>query len=226
MNEDDETPFVDTRLYITVRPALEYRIIQVGQQCVARMVGDDVSEQEYTNVGFRGADAQTFASLRETELDEICSLCMTVCSMTEEHLHSMAMEWIEFLTRVHAGMRSELRLLRTQMDEVRRVRQRYRHVQNKEVHAEISSEMQSLYDRMEDILDRYRTAETPRVQRGDELRTASTRLRNAFGTLYGTVPTRTLTRLKQAFEGEMFHIQEGVARSFDRRLGDMLKRRG
>ena len=225
-DDNEESAFVDTRLYITVRPALEYRIIEVGQQCVARMVGDDVSDQEYTNTGFRGAsDAPTFASLGGAELSELCSLCMTVCSMTEEYLRNMEMEWIEFITRIHTGMHSELRTLRKQMDEARRVRQRYRNVHNDEVHAEIASELQTLHDRMEEILDRYRAAEIPHVQRSQELRASSTQLRHDFGKLYGAVPTRTLTRLKRAFEGEMFAIQESVARSFDRRLGELLRRR-
>lgn len=226
MSDDNgEAAFVDTRLYITVRPALEYRMIEMGQQCVARMVGDDVSDQEYTNTGFRDSDAPTLASLGDAGLSELCSLCMTVCSMTEEYLRSMEMEWIEFLTRIYTGMHSELRTLRKQMDEARRVRHRYRHVQNDEVHAEIASELQTLHDRMENILDRYRTVEIPRVQRGEELRASSTQLRNDFGKLYGTVPTRTLTRLKRAFEGEMSAIQESVAISFDRRLRDLLRRR-
>lgn len=226
MIDDNEDPvFVDTRLYITVRPVLEYRMIEVGQQCVARMVGDNVSEQEYTNVGFCGSDAPTFASLENAGLSELCSLCMTVCSNTEEYLRNMEMEWIEFLSRIHTGMHSELRIVRKQMEEARRVRQRYLHVHNDDVHAEIASEMKTLHDRMEDILDRYRTAEIPRVQRSQELRVASTQLRNDFGKLYGTIPTSNLTRLKHAFEGEMSAIQESVARSFDRRLNDILRRR-
>ena len=225
MSEDDTT-FVDTRLYISVRPPLEYNIIQVGQQCIARLVGDDDTEQTFTNVTCRTGEAtQSFSSLNEPRLDEVCSLCMSVCSMTEEYLRAMEMDWIEFLTRIHSGMHSELRAVQRQMHEVRRVRERYKHVNNVQVAEEIANEMQGLHDRMDEILDRYRTAEFPRVQRSEELRASSIRLRNDFGALYGSVPTRTLTSLKQIFEGEMLSIQESISRSFDRRLRDILKRR-
>lgn len=224
MSEDDTT-FVDTRLYISVRPPLEYKIIQVGQQCIARLVGDDETEQTFTSATCRRGEAtQTFSSLNDSRLDDVCSLCMSVCSMTEEYLRAMEMEWIEFLTRMHSGMQSEMRVVQRQMHEVRRVRERYKHVKNAQVAEEIANELQGVHDRMDEILDRYRAAEFPRVQRGEELRASSIRLRNEFGALYGSVPTRTLTSLKQIFEGEMLSIQESVSRSFDRRLRDIIKR--
>lgn len=221
-----EEEFVDARLYITIRPALEYRIIEVGQHAIAKMVGDgDAKDVELTNVTYEkreGESMTSFASVRD--LDTLCSLCMSVCSMTEEYLHSMEMEWIEFLTRVHSGLRNELRGIRTNIDHVRRVRERYKCLRNVEVNAEIANELMRQQEQMEEVLDRYRGVEAPRVRRSEELREATVRLRSEFGAMYGRVPTKTLAFVKHTFEGEMESIQEAISRSFDRRLKELMHR--
>ena len=221
---DDE--FVDARLYITIRPMLEYRIIEVGQRAIAKMVGDDdAKDVEYTSVTCvkRGGECITsFASVRD--LDTLCSLCMSVCSMTEEYLRSLEMEWIECLTRVHSGLRNELRAIRKNMEHVQRVRERYKCFRNVEVEQEIANEVRRLQDQVEEVLDRYRGVEAPRVRRSEELRNATVRLRSEFGSMYGRVPTKTLSSVKHTFEEEMESIQEAISRSFDRRLRDLMQR--
>lgn len=218
--------FVDARLYITIRPALEYRIIEVGQHAVSKMLGDDdAKDVELTNVtcGKRQAEEMTsFASVKD--LDTLCSLCMSVCSMTEEYLRSMEMEWIEFLTRIHTGLRNETRVIRKNIEGVRRVRERYKGLHNVEVNEEIANEMSRLQEQVEEVLDRYRGVETPRVRRSEELKSTTVRLRSEFGAMYGRVPTKTLASVKHAFEGEMESIQESISRSFDRRLRDLMHR--
>lgn len=221
---DDES-FVDARLYITIRPALEYRIIEVGQHAIAKMVGDDdATDVEFTSISKRGGgdSVTSFASVKD--LDTTCSLCMSVCSMTEEYLRSMEMEWIEFLTRVHTGLRNELRVIRKNIDHVRRVRERYKCLRNVEVNEEIANELSRLQEQVEEVLDRYRGVEAPRVRRSEELKSATVRLRSEFGAMYGHVPTKTLASVKHAFEGEMESIQESISRSFDRRLKELLHR--
>jgi hypothetical protein len=222
---DDES-FVDARIYITIRPALEYRIIEVGQHALAKMVGDDdARDLELTNVtgGKREAEAMaTFASV--ADLDTLCSLCMSVCSMTEEYLRSMEMEWIEFLTRVHSGLRNELRAIRKNIEHVRRVRERYTSLRNVEVNEEIANELRRLQEQVEEVLDRYRGVEVPRVRRSEELRGATVRLRSEFGSMYGRAPTKTLASVKHTFESEMQSIQESISRSFDRRLRELMHR--
>ena len=221
---DDE--FVDARLYITIRPALEYRMIEVGQHAVAIMVGDDdAKEVNVTNVTIgkqEGESVTSFATI--TDLDTLCSLCMSVCSMTEEYLRSMEMEWIEFLTRIHTGLRNELRGIRKNIDNVRRVRERYKCLRNVQVNEEIANEMNRLQEQVEEVLGRYRGVDAPRVRRSEELRSATVRLRSEFGGMYGRVATKTLAHVKRAFEGEMESIQEVISRSFDRRLKELMHR--
>jgi hypothetical protein len=218
--------FVDARLYITIRPALEYRIIEVCQHAISKMVGDDdATDVEFTNVtcGKRqGEEMTSFASVKD--LDTLCSLCMSVCSMTEEYLRSMEMEWIEFLTRIHSGLRNEMRAIRNNIDGVRRVRERYKGMHNVEVNEEITNELSRLQEQVEEVLDRYRGVEAPRVRRSEELRSATVRLRSEFGAMYGRVTTKTLASVKHAFEEEMESIQESVSRSFDRRLKDLMQK--
>ena len=164
----------------------------------------------------------SFASV--TGLDALCSLCMSVCSMSEEYLRSMEMEWIEFLTRIHSGLRNELRGIRKNIGHVRRVRERYERYNNVEVNREIANEMSCLQEQVEEVLGRYRAVEVPRVRRSEELRSATVSLRNEFGAMYGKVPTKTLSCVKRAFETEMESIQESISRSFDRRLKELMHR--
>tara|TARA_B110001450_G_C17583537_1_gene465995 strand:+ start:186 stop:863 length:678 start_codon:yes stop_codon:yes gene_type:complete len=218
--------FVDVRLYITIRPALEYRIIEVGQHAIAKMVGDDGAQDvEFTNVRCAKREEEcimSFASVKD--LDTVCSLCMSVCSMTEEYLRSLEMEWIELLTRVHSGLRSELRAIRKKIEHVQRVRERYKCIRNVEVEQEIANELIRLQEQVEEVIDRYRDVEPPHVRRSEELRNATVRLRSEFGELYGRVPTKALASVKHNFEGEMESIQEAISRSFDRRLGELMHR--
>ena len=221
----DDDNFVDTRLFVSVRPVLEYKIIEVGRHAISRMLGDDDSEQTYTNLRSEGDKSLSFASLDDACTNAICSSCMTVCSMTEEYLRAMEMEWIEFLTRVHSGLRSETRMLRARMADVRRLMDKYCALKNVAVHQEIAREKSIIETQMEEMLHRYRTAELPRVHRSEELRSASLRLRNEFGSMYGRVSTKTLCRLKDVMDGEMINIQDSISRSFDRRLSELLAKR-
>lgn len=222
---DDES-FVDARLYITIRPTLEYRIIEVGQHAIANMVGDDEGDVEFTNItiGKRGGGDGVTSYTSVKDLDTVCSLCMSVCSMTEEYLRSMEMEWLELLARIHTGLRNELRSIRKNIDHVRRVRERYKCLHNVEVNEEVANELSRLQEQVEEVLDRYRAVEAPRVRRSEELRGATVRLRSEFGAMYGRVPTKTLASVKHAFEGEMESIQESISRSFDRRLKELMHR--
>lgn len=222
----DDGSFVDARLYISIRPALEYRIIEVGQHAISKMVGDEDSKEiELTCVTggkLEGEGMTSFASV--TELDALYSLCMSVCSMTEEYLRSMEMEWIEFLTRIHTGLRNELRGIRSKIEHVRQVRERYKCLRNIEVNNEVANEMNRLQEQVEEVIDRYRGVEAPRVRRSEELRSATVRLRSEFGEMYGRVPTKTLACVKCMFEGEMASIQELISLSFDRRLRELMHR--
>ena len=190
------------------------------------MVGDDDGKQiEFTNVTGNETNVEAVSSFASmTELDSVCSLVMSVCSLTEEYLRSMEMEWIEFLTRIHSGIRNELRIVRTNIDHLRRVRERYKHLGNVDVDDAISNEMRLLQEQVEEILQRYRSVEFPRVRRSEELRDTTTRLRHEFGSMYGQVPTKILARVKCMFEGEMVSIQHVISKSFDRRLKELMHR--
>ena len=93
-----------------------------------------------------------------------------------------------------------------------------------EVNEEIANELRRLQEQVEEVLDRYRGVEAPRVRRSEELRGATVRLRSEFGAMYGRVATKTLASVKHTFEREMQSIQEAISRSFDRRLKELMHR--
>lgn len=221
----DGDSFVDTRLYVTLRPALEYLMVETGQHAISVMLGDEVSDYRFLDVSDCTNPPKSLTSMTDPLLAPLVNLCMSVCSMTDDYLQTMETEWIEFLTRIHTGLRNEIGTLRRRMDDVVRIRRRYGELRNAEIDGEISTEMHRLGEHMDEVLSRYRTAEHPTTRRSDDLIEATHKLRREFGNMYGEVPTHSLTHLRTVFDSEMQSIQRCVSQSFNRRLRNLCSRR-
>lgn len=213
--------FVDSRLYVSVRPELEYRLVEVGERCVRYIVGDDAQPPELTKV----AAPESVAHDDVVELRDLYAECMRVCSMTEEYLRGMEMEWVEFLSRLHRGFHAEMQAVQRELRAVRRVRASYRDRDPTLVDAEYQRELAILRERVDETVARFRATEPPRVARSAELRDATMALRAAFSSRYGHVDTRDLARARTHFEREMQRAQHGVSVSFDARVADLLRRK-
>ena len=210
--------FVDVRLYITVRPTLEYRIPEVGKHAIAVMVGD---ENDYTFTSVTSTNDSHILP-DDPGVQFLCNLCMSVCSMTEEYLRQLEMEWSDCITRIHSGLRSELEPIRVRSKYVRMLQKRYAPIGNKQVELELGNEMRKLNTDMNSILTRYRSASLPIIPRNEELIDLSVNLRTEFGNMYGTVETVILMQVKKMFESEMQKIESNVSNSFDKRIQQLL----
>ena len=208
--------FVDSRLYVSVRPELEYRLVEVGERCVRYIVGDDAQPPELTKI----AAPESVAHDDVVELRDLYAECMRVCSMTEEYLRGMEMEWVEFLSRLHRGFHAEMQAVHRDLRAVRRVRASYRDRDPTLVDAEYQRELAILRERVDETVARFRATEPPRVARSAEPATVA--LRAAFVALRSRRHARP-ARARAHFEQEMQRAQHGVSRSFDARVADLLR---
>jgi len=212
--------FVDVRLYITVRPTLEYRIPEVGNHAIAVMVGDE-DDYTFTSVTCTN-DSHILPD--DPSVQFLCNLCMSVCSMTEEYLRQLEMEWGGCMTRIHSGLRSELDPIRVRLKQLQSLKKKYAPVTNKQVEQEFRNEMNKLNAEMNNILNRYRSATVPIIQRNQELICSSENLRTEFGNMYGSVETVLLMQIKKMFESEMRKIEFNISQTFDKRLRQLSMR--
>lgn len=220
--EDGE--FVDTRLYISVRPFLEYEIPEVSQVIYKSILGDvnkEVAQQEVERLSNTKVCKVEHVAPPRT-IGELNSHCMRVVNYAIEHVKQIEREWIEFLRRTSDGIRQETRAIRNDMDGIRKVYELYRPVNPKIAEREFRNEMKALQKRLDDIVVAYRSLEFPVVQRSEQLRTSTNELRESFATAYGRENTTSLMNVRQYFESELATTQQHIVKSFCKRCRDIL----
>lgn len=220
--EDGE--FVDTRLYISVRPFLEYEIPDVAQAVHRALIGDtsvECAKQEIDRL------SNTRLCLADhvpppRALGDLGSHCMRVVNYAIEHVKQVEREWVDFLRRIADGIRHETRSIHADLQEVRQVYERYRCVNARIADREYRTEMSVLHKRLNDVIESYRTATLPVVPRSEVLKTSTNELRESFATAYGREHTTTLMTLRQHFESELATTQTHIVKSFCRRCREIL----
>lgn len=217
-------PFIDTRLFITVRPYLEYAIPDTAMTVVSCLLGDHTSEYAH----------QKIDSLRNTPLykseriecpegmTELLSHCMRVVNYAIEHVKQVEVDWIDYMQRICNGVQHEIRGIKQDMKEIDAVYKRYRVINKTIADREYRLERMKLQRRMDDTLNAYRQSTPPNVERAPSLRKSTYELREAFANAYGTVDTRRLMILRQYFEWELTHLQTDILESFCKKCIDIL----
>lgn len=221
----DDGEFVDTRLYISVRPFLEYEIPDVSQTVYKALIGDvdvEVARQEVDRLSkTKLCHVEQVAPPRA--IGDLNSHCMRVVNYAIEHVKQIEREWIEFLRRTSDGIRHETRLIRNDIEEVRRVYERYRPMHPEIAEREFRKEMFALQTRLNEVVDTYRALSVPVVQRSERLRTSTNELRESFAAAYGREHTASLMNVRQYFESELATTQSHIVKSFCKRCQDLLK---
>ena len=216
--------FVDTRLYISVRPFLEYEIPDVSQTVYAAIIGDvDVETARKEVERLSNTKLCHVESVMPPRLlGDLNSHCMRVVNLAIEHVKQIEREWIDFLRRTSDGIRQETRAIRREMDEVRRVYERYHPLNPCVAKREYKLEILTLQQRLNVAIDTYRRVELPVIQRSEALRTATNELRESFAQAYGRDNTSSLMNLRQYFESELAATQHHIVNSFCRRCKELL----
>ena len=107
--------YIDSRIYVTVCSRVEHEIIDLGQKLFLHIIGDSADAISFPTIT---EDEGIPRDLRTDEERMLYEKCEHVCSLLDEHLETMAKEWVGFLTRVRAGIRGELQAIRTDVDRI------------------------------------------------------------------------------------------------------------
>ena len=219
---------MDTRLYISVRPFLEYEIPDVAHVVHDALLGDvPVAQAKREVQRLKETPACTGERIAPSSMDndvgDLSAHCMRVVNHAVEHVRQLEREWVEFLRRVSTGLRKETRSIRRDASEAQRIYERYNAMHPAITAREFQNERNALQRRLDDAVEAYRTAAPPSVPRPEALRVASQDPREAFANAYGRVSTRTLMALRQHFESELAHAQVEIVRSYCRHCIDVLQ---
>jgi hypothetical protein len=209
--------YVDTRLHIAVRPALEYRLPAAGAAVRAVLLGDGSAADAREALRACVGDDDAPATAGDACEGALAQLCARVVTHAHEHLHELAADWSAHLHRTHEAVRRTARDLRRRTHEASAVCARYRSRAPAVVDDEHRRELARLSQELEDALDELRAAGGPPARpRPEALCEAASELKEAFARAYGTTPTPLLMRTKVHFETELRRVEQEVGARFVR----------
>ena len=120
---------IDTRLHVTVRPALEYQLPHAARLAILALVGDVPTEDVLSALS---APPRPTPAHDEDDDDDDNVIAMLkrqsacVCSHAQDYLEELAAHWRSHLTDVTARVRSEVHALASRAVEVDRARELHR----------------------------------------------------------------------------------------------------
>jgi hypothetical protein len=219
-----DTTFIDTRLFISVRPFLEYAIPETVSVVVSCLLGDIPKQTALDAVQkLKNTPLCKHDRVQEpSHMKHLQSHCMRVVNYAVEYVKQVEINWVEYMQRLAAGVKHEIRCIRRDADEAKEVYRRYRKTNACICDREYAREMRQLQRRVEDCINSYRTMECPKTERGEPLRQSTHELREAFASAYGQVNTTKLMTLRQCFESELAHMQADILESFCARCEEVL----
>jgi len=230
--------FGDARLYISVRPALEYTLPAAGARVRDVLLGDattleavealqqclptEKEEKPSMSHGEEGSskDDDDTSSQAEVHLE---TKCARACSLTHEYLQDISSKWATHLTEAHTSVRRAVRPLESQRAEAYRVHARYHATHTDIVDQELRMELTRLRTELDRTLDRVREKSPPSCERPSALTEATHDLREAFANAYGALPTRELLTLKRRFEHDLSIVEQRLAQAFVTRVVKLLR---
>lgn len=223
-------PFVDTRLHVAVRPALEYRLPDAARATKRVLLGEGTPQDAVAALQACVADddasphPRPYDECEDEDEAELQRLCAAVCTHVHEHLQSVAAAWRTALQEVHASARRVTRQVGARVQEAHEVRARHRARAPALVDREHRLELARLRRELDDTLLALAQRDDPAADRPAALVDATESLKRAFAFAYGgTVPTKRLVALKTRFEHELAAVQRSVAVPFVREVTHLLQ---
>ena len=222
--------FVDTRLHIAVRPALEYQLPEAGLLVKACLLGDGRREdavaalqsllRDYVEPDDGGPDD---GGPDDGGPDGLRPACAHVCTHAHEYLQGVAAAWRTELAHVRDGVRRATRDVQAQHVQALEVRARLRSKSPRIVDEEYRRETARLRTLLDDHIATLRARPVPTCERPESLVRATHTLKDHFANSYGTMPTPCLMRIKAHFERELARLQQQTAKAFVRHAAALLK---
>lgn len=218
--------FVDTRLHVSVRPSLEYKLPDAARVVRGALLGDGRHEDAIAALhgclpegpppSTRAADGEEEEALTRMfgEEDALHRQCARVCTHARDYLEQISSEWRAHLNATRLAVQRITRELDRQSKEAASVRRRYRERNPTVVDEEYRIELARLRAELDAELERLRAFPHPSVERPAALAESTHALKEAFANAYGTFATSRLTQLRAHFESEMDGMQHEVANEF------------
>ena len=213
--------FVDSRLHISVRPALEYKLPHAAQVIKGVILGDHASD-----LGCRAlqdclddlhkdppSEALDHDSITPTEV-ELRRMCTSVCTHMDEHLQRLSAEWQNHLALLWSNVQRGTDKLNKEVEYAKSVKNRYVHRNSAMVQREYRNELLRIESQLDELLQELRNRCEPSMERPSELCEECTLLKEVFPRAYGSIPTPDLVRIKRDFENNVFYLQKAVAEDF------------
>ena len=241
----------DSRLHVSIRPCLEYRIpetctlvrdvllgdrdkaeaLRLCEECLQETQGggggggggEDHSAHTST---FRDAPDEDHEHASEEPLVHALRSCSAlVCSHVDEYVTHLSAVWRAYLDPIYCTTLRKVNELNVRCKNARRMRERYITTQRSRpiVLKEYRTELKDIEADLEQTLVAMRARPTPQLHRPDELTRSSQRLRDEFAAAYGRVSTKTLLKLKREFETQLNALQHQTALRLVTRLSEYLQ---
>lgn len=208
-------PYVDTRLYISVRPILEYTLPHAAGIIVRGLLGDVAADESFAALKECGAvlcpaHGKGLGDLAEEEDDipEIRAAMVRTLAQVHSYLGLVSDAWKEKLRSLHGEVWRTV----AQLKDERRAAYRRREATKDERGFE--DEVERIRCSMDDFLHRIRREGNVYMERPKALDESCAALRGTFADCYGKAPTKRLLVLRSAFEYDLLLLQKKIADDF------------
>lgn len=212
--------FVDSRLHISVRPSLEYKLPHAANAIKGVILGDHQAGVAVSAlkdcIDYVGTPSHSSVDEHEvcqTEID-LRRLCTGVSTHMSEHLQRLSAEWKSHLALLWSNVQRTTDKLDKEVRYVKSVQTRYSHKAEAKVQRVCRNEFLRIETELDTCLSELRSRQEPTMDRPKELCDVCAQLKEAFPNAYGSMNTQALIRIKQDFEDEIRKLQAAVAEDF------------
>ena len=219
--------FVDTRLHISIRPSLEYKLPEAARAVKGALVGDHNSDAAIAalEVCLQDLDLETHTSQERSDANDLHSteielrrMCAAVCTQLDEYLRHLSGEWSRHLAQVWSHVHRHIDRLHKELQYAKSVCARYTQINRNLVEREFRNEVLRLEEHLETTVREVRERPEPCGERPTALITECAALKTAFPEAYGSIPTQRLLLVKTEFERNVTSLEAAVAQDFVARV--------
>ena len=222
--------FLDVRLHVSVRPALEYKLPEAGRVVRGVLLGDaalkdGITALEGCLVNRRPADdADTLEAILPVPGEEpLQRLCAQVCTHARDYLDELAASWHADLQALKSDVRRITQDASRRSAEAQSVHARYRERAPRLVDDEYRIERTRVRRDLDEAIDKLRGGGGAAPARPAGLSRATEELKDALASAYGSIPTARLVHLKRCSEDDLHDIEASVADRFVEQVARLLK---